>query len=442
MARRGRLALVLLLIAPAVARAACNLIPQATPAFRATRGTVDRPFAAPGDFVDVTLRPSLCDGASPGFGVDASQHAVTLLFEPGGKAKAQAVVLSLAPCAGLASQLAACGATSGIAGVSCLEVTPSDLALLSIDGAPHLRFRFPDTDALLAPSGDGRAFSGPTTIAVSAAIGPLPCGLATASCDAQAGALGLVACVDGLYAADGTCASNPNPVFPSFTALPRPNDFQADCFSASPPCTASATEIRLALDTAGNLYLPVQWSGVLLSGTSAPVPRTLRATVRPPVPFRIPDPVFLRSFTPEGQPLPPIFEPQADPDVTNPDVVTLFGTADAPSTVLRVSHRRGACGGGPAAGNACVVDRDCPGGACANVCAGGANDGHACAKANECPGGLCGELYSAAVFAALAGGGGPVAIPRVATPLPGACQLEPHGPCTTNADCPGLATSA
>src|SRR5689334_6353988 len=51
------------------ARAACNLIPRASTTFRSALGSTNRPFAAPGEFVELKLRPAqgLCDGASPGF---------------------------------------------------------------------------------------------------------------------------------------------------------------------------------------------------------------------------------------------------------------------------------------------------------------------------------------------------------------------------------------
>jgi len=60
-------ALVVLFGARAV-HAGCNLIPQAEPAFRGALGTVDRPYATPGDFIDVNVRQALCDQASPGVG--------------------------------------------------------------------------------------------------------------------------------------------------------------------------------------------------------------------------------------------------------------------------------------------------------------------------------------------------------------------------------------
>ena len=114
---------------------------------------------------------------------------------------------------------------------------------------------------------------------------PPACGLATAGCAAQAG---LVACVDDLFATDGACGTAvPHVRFTHFTALPPPNDFQADCFAES-PCTASATEVRAALDTDGNLLIPIGWSGVLVSLDGDPVARLIHTLIGSPLPFQIP----------------------------------------------------------------------------------------------------------------------------------------------------------
>src|SRR5262245_45208755 len=59
--------------------ASCNRIPGVATVFRAARGTVDRPFASPGEVVEFRLSPS-CDQASPGFASTAEAHTVTLLF--------------------------------------------------------------------------------------------------------------------------------------------------------------------------------------------------------------------------------------------------------------------------------------------------------------------------------------------------------------------------
>ena len=178
--------------------------------------------------------------------------------------------------------------------MGCVDAQ-AGLALLTRGGVPHLAFRFPDTDALFGPPGDVRTLTGPVTIAVTRTSDPLPCDLATKGCDAETGVL---ACIDDLYAADGTCAPNPHPTFQHFTALPVPNDYQADCFAGAPPCTALASEMRVAVDAAGNLLLPVNWQGILVSAASVPVPRLLRATLKSPLPFPSPPRVSLGSFTP------------------------------------------------------------------------------------------------------------------------------------------------
>jgi hypothetical protein len=54
-----------------------------------------------------------------------------------------------------------------------------------------------------------------------------------------------------------------------------------------------------------------------------------------PLPF-LPDAVFAGSFTLEAASA-PIFEPQIDPSVPNGDVVSLFGSVDAPYTILRLA---------------------------------------------------------------------------------------------------------
>jgi hypothetical protein len=404
---------------------ACNLIPSASTTFRGTLGATNRPFAAPGDFVEVAVSPTRCDVASPGLSANAGDQVVTLVFRPLASGPRRVVVLTTA-CG--AVKLQSCAATPGVAAVACVQADSTGLALVERNGERHLAFRFPDTDAILAPDADDRTLSGPATVAVTRSTDPLPCGLATSACTSQTG---LIACIDDLFAADGTCQPTPNPVFPHFSALPPPNDFQADCFRDSPPCTALASEVRGALDTAGNLLLPVNWQGILVSAAGVPVPRLLRATVRSPVPFRVPAPVFLASYTPEGAKLPPIFEPQFDPNVPSADVVTLFGSADASYTVLRFARRRGRCVSGGNDGQACVLEEDCPGGTCPTACAGGSNDGAVCGSDGDCPSGKCGVLFD---FAFLTANGGPLVVPRA---LPQICQLEPHQACSGAGGCPG-----
>jgi Tol biopolymer transport system component len=423
------------------ANASCNLIPQAQRSFRGTLGATDRPFATPGNFVELSVRPMVCDTLSPGFGIDPDDYVVTLVFEPPNNGPRRVVVLTTDSCGSPATdaKLDACGLEPSVASVTCMQVSsstaPIGLTVVQRQGENRLAFRFPDTDALFTPDGDDRTLSGPVSIAVSnVADATLPCGLATTSCAAQAG---LVACVDDLYTADGTCAPNVDAIYGRFTALPQPNAYQFDCFESDPPCNPLATELRATLDAAGNLLLPFNWQGIILRPEGNPVPRLLRATIKSPLPFSIPSEAFVDSYTPEGGKLPPIFEPQFDPTVVAEDVVTLFGSADAPATVLRIARHRGICDGGSNDGQPCAVSTDCGGGTCDDACGGGSNDGLACTGPGDCPGGLCGSLYGASVFQILTASGGPLTLERVASGINGICQKPPHEDCSNTVPCPG-----
>ena len=430
-----------ILVAPDSARAGCDLIPQAQPIFRGALGTLDRPFAGPGDFVEVHVRPPVCDQASPGLPQSVDDLVVTLVFEPIAGPK-RVVVLTTTACddAALTQQLATCDQAASVAGVTCVQMNgagPTDMAIVERDGIPRLRFRFPNTDVLLGGPADDHTLAGPATIAVSPkGANALPCGLATTTCAADAANLGLVACVDDLYARDGTCAPNLDPTFGHFTALPPPSDYQATCFTESPPCTAVADEARLTVDSQGNLLVPVYWQGILVKDGDQPVPRLLRATIAPPVPVTIPSNVFVSSLTTEGQRLPPIFEPQTDPTAGTTDALEFFGSVDVRQTVLRIAQRRGVCQGGSEDGHDCNTELDCNGNACAAVCVGGGNDRLTCGDDGDCPGGRCGKLFDASAFASLANDGGAVILPRSANGIGGVCEQPDHAVCASDAQCP------
>ena len=77
-----------------------------------------------------------------------------------------------------------------------------------------------------------------------------------------------------------------------------------------------------------------------MTDQSIPVPRLMRATIRSPVgAIPAPSQAFLASYTPEGGLLPPIFVPQVDLTAA-PGVTELFGSADAPYTILRLARER------------------------------------------------------------------------------------------------------
>ncbi|MEY4950553.1 MAG: hypothetical protein RL698_2764 [Pseudomonadota bacterium] len=455
---------------PRAALAACDLIPGVAFEFRGSPGTVDRPFAGPGDFV--TLRPdTACGGLASALGTSTSQHVVSLVFVPPGDAPDRnSVVLLADDCTGISGEVAACGsdrpdvgrlrcvdraAGSGLDlvgrceggsrnGQSCSASFPSvengcGTGACRVDG---LRFRFPSTDVDLPPAGDDLGLAGPVRVAVSRRGETSPCDLASVPCRRRPG---LVACVDALFSPDTGCDSRPHPLFPGFTALPATNSYQDLCHDPVPPCTAAAANLRFTTDTDGNILLPMDWRGVLV-GKGVPVARLLRGSTSVQAfpddpagaPIAIPGNDFLRSFAPRGALLPPVFDPQADLDAA--DEMTLFGSVDAPATVLRIERRaatHAACRGGRNDGLPCYDDAGCgEGGACSeSTCRVGAAAGNACLLDVDCPGGECGpSLFDFSTR--FAGGRGPVVVPRRG---PGACQggsLAGHA-CSTDADCAG-----
>ena len=450
-----------LLFAARDAHAVCNVIPGTTQTFRSTQTTIDRPFATPGDVLTLGLDPT-CYPIARTFSANPGDQVVTVVFTPpGGGLGTHNVVV-------LATDCTAVGTCPGVASTTCIPANqPQRAGGLEVVDTQHLRVRFPDTDAIFRNPTDVLTFAGPATVAVTRVGDPLPCALASHTCAEEAGHLPLLACVDELFATDGTCGTTPHPTFPHFTALPFANDYQAVCTTPSPPCTGLAPDFRFTVDTAGNLLLPMDWRGVLVNRDAVPVPRLLRgrtpleAFPRSGTPIRIPNAAFLGSFTPEGRKLPPIFDPQADP--TDPTATTFFGSADAPTSVLRIARRVAvprcvggtnadgscttgrdcpggtctpsfrACAGGSAAGQPCVADSDCGGGACGSTsCVGGRHRGDPCRTDGDCPGGECGPSLFAFGDRAL-DGVGPVVLRR------GACigGVKALAACMDDRSCPG-----
>jgi hypothetical protein len=419
------------------AHAGCNLIPGTAKTFNAAQGATNRPFAAPGETLEVRPRP--CDPV-PTLTAAATDYVVTVIFTPATGLRNAVVLTADGSCAAnIDAKLSACAGQLGGGTAICLPAAQSGLAIVDRNGVNTLSFRFPDTDprcvggtknglpcvsvsdcpgmgTSCAPDNDDRTLSGPATIAVTAPGDALPCQLATATCANQTG---LVACVDDYFANDGACGRQvASGVFPHFTALPPPNDYRSDCFDEAPPCLANPmAELRGALDSAGNLLVPVSWQGILVPG-SVPIPRILHTSIRAPIgPFSLPDQAFVGSFTPEGGKLPPIFEPVVDPTGSPPNVVTMFGSVDAPYTILRLARRHGSCVGGANDTQRCSTNEDCPGGSCPTTCVGAPS--MPCATDLDCGGnGPCGKLFD---FSSLAFNGGPLVLPRPFTGQ-GICQ--------------------
>lgn len=452
-----RIAVVLgVLQCSGLAHAACDLNPGVVSTFGGEQGQVNRPFSAPGEFVEIGLRS--CD-TSGGIGSNPLDHNVTVIFTPASGPRTAVVLTAAGTCAGIDPLLPSCESDLG-AGSSAFCV-PFDESVLTIQGSAGNRrvlFRFPDTDARCTGGGDGgspcrensdcdsnvcsadnddHTLSGPAIIAVTDGAGPLPCAI-----DDCAGASGTIACVDRLYAALGSCStSRPDVTFASFTALPPPNAYVNECVDETPPCEpgAGVGELRLALDSDSSALIPFYWDGVRDQLDGEPVARLVRATVG--VPVAVPGQSFVASYSPQGRMLDPVFEPKETP---GSNALTLFGSSDAPYTILRIAAESDTglgCSGGENDGLPCNLEEECPDGSCDPVgCVGGSTPGAACLTDAECGGGTCGpRLAVIAALSALAvdGGTGPVVLPRDPGGTGGICQDDLAIDCTSNADCGG-----
>jgi hypothetical protein len=344
----------------------CNVIPAATRDFRAATGSANRPFASPGDYVEVRVRPGVCDAESTGYvdldsdGQRADDQVVSVLFVPPQGAPHAVVV---APsCAGV--DVAGCAAALGAGGTA--ECRPAAVGDVFAPNPNELQFRFPDTDALVGTPADDQTRSGPAKIVVSKRGAALHCELAQSRCAALGGttaSTGVVACIDELYRTDGTCRARVQDVdkrFGHWTALPPPNDVQA---LVQQPAN---TPLHFTTDAAGNVLIPMDYAGVLLRPGGVPVPILARgatdieAFTGSGQAAVIPGDGFINSYSPEGIVLPPVFTPIVDP--TDPDQATLFGSVDAPRGVHRIARR--GCVGGPDEGRACAANGECSSNQC------------------------------------------------------------------------------
>ena len=98
-------------LAPLHADAACNLIPGTAKTFNADLGAANRPFAAPGESLELTVRD--CDDQSLGLGPNATDQIVTIIFKPPNGLSNAVVLTADADCTAIDSQLASCAAEVG-----------------------------------------------------------------------------------------------------------------------------------------------------------------------------------------------------------------------------------------------------------------------------------------------------------------------------------------
>lgn len=272
---------VLWCLSPAPIHAACNLIPPLKPkAYPSEIGSIDAPIAGPGHVAEVVLTP--CDAGFTPFSAVAAENVVTLTFVPPQ------------------------GSTTDVA----LTGTPADCT-----GAVcrRLLVQIPDTTAAY-PATAGLA--GPARITVLTNGAPS-------------------ARIERLYQPTTGCTRVPEGIFRRFTVLPPLNDF------AGLLPGGGATRLLATLDGDDNLVIPLNYRNVLPDGVGSPVARLVTGstglaarTDAPGVPIQIPSSSFVRSFTTDGRPLPPLLRVNGDGNL-------LLGTTDGAEGILRIARNDG-----------------------------------------------------------------------------------------------------
>ena len=284
----------LVVLAPAAARANCNLIPASTKEFRSTLGTVDRTLAVPGSPIAVRVDLA-CNPTAQGFDPIAANNVVTVRFVPPG-AESNPALATVVPIASDQITPANCGGV----GSRC----------------DTLLFFFPASSVLDAalPPIDGLGLAGAVEIRV------------------ESPSSALLAEIGPLFEPTLSCSDRqPEAVFGHLTAIPAPNSF-------GQLVGGSDTTIEATLDGNGNLLIPVDYSAVLTGGPGSAVFRILQASAdldafssAPGTAIEIPAARYLRSFNLAGRPIPPVLE-------TTSDGRQIFGTVDARLSVVRVAR--------------------------------------------------------------------------------------------------------
>lgn len=284
--------------APPMADASCNIRPAALRTFKSTTGSIETPISVPNKAVRLVVQPA-CDG-SAGFEPVPADNDVTVTFTPPGGGASTPVVVD----------------SGSITVANCT---------LSGGRCEQLLFPMPDTTAVLPPYG----LAGPAEITVE-----------------DSGA-DVVAQIDQLFLPTTGCDFYPEQVFEKFSVMPPANKF-------SDLIDGDATELLATIDGGGNLMMPFDYwnDGVdptLAQNPGSPVAIVLTGSIElfafgnagPTIADQLlleSDPSsFLRSFTLDGRPLPPLLRLTGTGEV--------LGTSDAAGSVIRIAVNDGEGGG-------------------------------------------------------------------------------------------------
>ncbi len=130
------------------ARAGCNIIPPAVTTFRGALGSLDRPFARPGDWVKIALDP-VCAASSSGFVGPAADPVVTIVYTPPGVGQRNVIALA-SNCVGV--DTATCAALPDVADATCVTVNGGRRPARSRDNRRELVYAFAFRTATISSS--------------------------------------------------------------------------------------------------------------------------------------------------------------------------------------------------------------------------------------------------------------------------------------------------
>ncbi len=346
---------------PGTARADCSVIQPAAFDHRSSLCRVTSPFLTPGLTNDIKCASAVCDqdsrSAAPDFRVDgvdlaADDFVITIAF----------VGAPAPPLLVLASDASLCGTDA-----TCSVNTSADREIVEIPlpgGGVERRLRFRTPEAL--------AHFGPVRVGVKLASDAQPVAqeLRTTSCEAATASY--VGCIDEFFVLDGSCSTGPQVVSTPFGGLVAitKTDFTNICTEGCDGVAAgSQTTLPITTDRQGNALFAMIYADQLVRedngfGLIEPRPRRLSLSIADAANNGFTDdaPVIYEgkpsSFTFEGFPLSPPFNPFVDPTAPVGEV-GIWGMADAEATVHFVPRR--SCSDEPA--RACSADADCEGAA-------------------------------------------------------------------------------
>jgi Tol biopolymer transport system component len=355
------LAILTLLIGTAqIASADCSVIAPEGFDSQGLIGSATSPFLTPGLTNDIKVVGAICDQSDDSAAADfqvggadlpVDQFVITIAF----------IGASAPPLLVLADDGNACGTD-----VNCSvnTLTDREIAEIPLPGGSterRLRFRVPDD----------LSHFGPVRLGVKLASDPQPLAseLRSVSCSDASG--DYVACIDQFFVLDGSCRKGDayiNRPFSGLVAIPK-TDFTSICTTGCEDVSLAPTSSTLpvTIDRDGNAIFAMIYADQLVRedngfGLIEPRPRRLSLSIADAVANGFsddsPSPFEYKgkpsSFTFEGFPLSPPFNPFVDP-TASPGDIGIWGMADAEATVHFLPRQ--ACSDDPA--RACSADSDC-----------------------------------------------------------------------------------